>query len=116
MDLNTYAQLLIEGGPAYALVGECGTVWGCAGVQELEKHRAMAWALIHDEIGTRFMKFHKSVLAFLEGTEYPRIEMAVGCDFKKASRWAHMLGFQHEGFMRQYFPDRSHALLYARVK
>lgn len=116
MPEDGYADILIESGPAFAMVDADGIVWGCAGVCELESHRALAWALIREGIGTRFMSFHKNVLCFLENTEYPRVEMAVAMDFEKSEKWARMLGFQLEGYMKKYFPDGGDAYLYGRVK
>ncbi len=115
MDLDKYASLLIECGPAFALVAE-KEVWGCAGVCEIGSHRATAWALIHEEIGTRFFAFHKAVLSFLNECKYQRVEMATSDRSVKSERWAEMLGFKWEGCMEKYFPDGSMGNLYARVK
>lgn len=115
MNLETYADMLVTCGPSFAFLDE-GEVWGCAGVQELEPHRATAWALIHKDIGTRFFKFHKAVLSFLDECKYHRVEMATQDGFRDAERWAEMLGFKWEGCMQKYFPDGSLGNLYARVK
>ncbi len=115
MNLETYASDLISAGPSFAMVCD-RDVWGCAGVWELEPHRATAWALVHEEIGTRFFQFHKAVLSFLDGCKYQRVEMATDDGFGQAERWAKMLGFKWEGCMQKYFPDGSLGNLYARVK
>ena len=115
MDLDTYAQTMIDCGPSFAfIVNE--EVLGCSGVCEIEPHRATAWALIHEDIGTRFFQFHKAVLSFLKECKYQRVEMATCDGFSKAERWAEMLGFKWEGCMQKYFPDGSLGNLYARVK
>lgn len=116
MDLDQYAAILIEGGPAFSLISDDGTVWGCAGVCELEPHRASAWALIREGIGGNFFRFHKEVYRFLCETDYNRVEMAVDVEFDQSERWAKMLGFKLEGYMRQYFPNKQDAYLYARIK
>lgn len=115
MDLDTYADILIGCGPGYALVAE-EEVWGCAGVWELEPHRATAWALIHEDIGARFFRFHNSVVKFLNECKYQRVELATQDGFGAAERWAKMLGFKWEGCMAKYFPDGSMGNLYARIK
>ena len=115
MNLETYASDMVGCGPAFALVDE-EKVWACAGVCEIEPHRATAWALIHEDIGFRFLQFHKGVLAFLNDCKYQRVELATSDGFDKAERWAEMLGFKWEGCMEKYFPNGSMGNLYARVK
>lgn len=116
MDLDTYANTLIDAGPSFSLISDDGIVWGCAGVSHIEGHRAAAWALIRDGIGPNFYRFHKGVRKFLDDCDYTRVEMTVDVSFVEAARWAKMLGFKVEGYMRQYFPNGEDALLYARVK
>jgi len=115
MNLETYASVLIECGPAYALVAD-REVWGCAGVCEMDPHRANAWALIHKGIGARFFQFHKAVTIFLDECKYQRVELVTQEGFKNAERWAEMLGFKWEGCMQKYFPNKAPGNLYARVK
>ena len=115
MNLDTYASVLIECGPAFAMVAE-KEVWGCAGVCELEPHRGNAWALIHEGIGLRFFQFHKAVRAFLDGCKYQRVELATKGGSDTDERWAEMLGFRWEGCMEKYFPDSALGNLYARIK
>lgn len=115
MDLDNYASVLIECGPAFAMADGLA-VWGCAGVCEIEPHRATAWALIHEEIGARYFRFHKAVLSFLVGCKYQRVELATRDGDANAERWAKMLGFKWEGCMDRYFPDGGMGNLYARVK
>ena len=115
MNIETYASDMVVCGPAFALVDE-KEVWACSGVCELESHRAIAWALIHEEIGLRFFQFHKGVVAFLNECKYQRVELATEDGIGKAERWAEMLGFKWEGCMEKYFPDGSMGNLYARVK
>lgn len=115
VDLDTYASVLVDCGPGYALVVD-EEVWACAGVWEIEAHRATAWALIHEEIGLKFLQFHKGVLAFLNECKYQRVELVTQDGFTKAERWAGMLGFKWEGCMEKYFPDGKMGNLYARIK
>ena len=115
MNLETYASILIDGGPSFAFIAN-REVWGCSGVCEIEPHRATAWALIHEEIGTRFFQFHKAVISLLHTCKSQRVEMATCDGASKDERWAEMLGFKWEGCMQKYFPDGSLGNLYARVK
>lgn len=115
LNIDSYASDMVACGPAFALVTE-KEVWGCAGVCEIEPHRATAWALIHEEIGRRFFVFHKGVIAFLDDCKYQRVELATQDGFTESERWAEMLGFKWEGCMEKYFPDGALGNLYARVK
>lgn len=116
MNLDTYAHTLITAGPSFSLISGDGIVWGCAGAYEMEKHRASVWALIRDDIGPAFYHFHKGIVRHFEVLEYRRMEMYVSVHSKQAMRWAKMLGFESEGYMKKYFPNGDDGLLYARVK
>lgn len=111
-----YADVLIEGGPAFSLISSDGIVWGCAGIIELEPHRCQAWALIRDGIGHVFPVYHREVHRFLCKSGYNRVEMAVRVGFEQGERWGKMLGFELEGYMKRYYPNGDDAYLYARVK
>lgn len=92
-------------------------VIGCAGVLELWKGRAAAWAFLADGMGRQFVTLHRAVKRFLDVADYGRIEAEVALDFEEGHRWAHMLGFELENpRMRKYFPDGSDAALYVKVK
>ncbi len=120
---DDYAKTLVTAGDAFAMVRKTATpisttteVLGCAGVWHISEHRAESWALVSQYIGSCFFKFHKSVLAFLDECQFPRVEMAVDPLFERSHRWATMLGFEKEGRMRKYFPNGGDADLYARIK
>ena len=44
------------------------------------------------------------------------IEMIVDPDHRAACRWARLLGFEEEGYMKSYSPDGRDALMFARVR
>lgn len=44
-----------------------------------------------------------------------RAEAAVRTDFPQAIKMIEFLGFEREGIMRQYYPDKSDSYLYARI-
>lgn len=116
IDLDTYAQEMVDAGEGFAMVdGE--EVIGCAGVSRLDVCRTQSWALISENIGPmRYFQYHKAVKSFLDGCDWQRVEMAVYEMNVKANKWAHMLGFKPEGLMKNYFPDGSNAMLWARIK
>lgn len=101
---------------AYTAI-EGDRVVGCAGVLELWKGRAAAWAFLAGDLGRKFVPFHRAVKRFLAVAEYSRIEAEVALDFDEGHRWARILGFELENpRMRKYFPDGSDAALYVKVK
>ena len=44
-----------------------------------------------------------------------RAEAAIRTDFLQAIKMIEFLGFEREGLMRQYYPDKSDSYLYARI-
>lgn len=111
---DIYATL--ANNPSYsALDGD--EVVACAGTIEVAPGRALAWAYISQNAGTRMVRVTKSVKRFLDMAPYRRIEMDVDCDFVQAHRWARLLGFKLECLRRVKFtPDGRDCALYARVQ
>ena len=106
----------LEQGQSYsALDGD--EVLACAGTIEIAPGRAIAWAYISENIGTRMVGVTKAINHFLKATQYRRIEMDVDCDFAQAHRLAYLLGFSLECERRvSYTPDGRDCALYAMVK
>ena len=103
--------------------GECYTlidgdeIVGCGGVVEIWKDRGMAWTLISENIGKRFVGLHRVVTRFLDTSKFKRVEMYVDYDFIEAHRWATMLGFTLEAEqMLAFLPNGKSASLYARIR
>jgi len=89
----------------------------CAGVIEIWRGRAYAWAYLSDAALQHFKAVHRAVLLFLReaGARWPRIEMAVHVNHTAAKRWAFHLGFQLEGVSRKWTPDGVDVETWARV-
>jgi hypothetical protein len=85
-----------------------------AGIVELWKGRAYAWALFAP--GPRNPLVHRHVRRFLDACGFPRVEMLVDPNDLRAQVWAEALGFQVECLMRKALPNGGNALMYARVK
>jgi hypothetical protein len=70
-----------------------------------------------DIIPVRF-KFHKMVVGLIESTaicqSIHRMQFSVREGYPRAVRWAGALGFNLEGRMSKYGPDRADHFLYAR--
>jgi len=93
-----------------------GEILGCAGATELSPNRALVWAYISRNVGSRMIHITRAVKRYLSIAPYRRIEMDVDCDFPEAHRWARMLGFELECERRRaYTPDGKDCALYARV-
>lgn len=110
-----YGQELVEAGPCYT-VRRDGKIVCCAGVAELWKGRASAWALLSYDAGRSMRPLHRMVEDFLDNCGIRRVEAYVGPDFEPGHRWARMLGFEREGFMRAFHTNGSDVVLYARIR
>lgn len=90
----------------------------CAGVVEVWRGRAYAWALLSDEAGPHMLRLTREIRSRLERLPFRRVEMAVDAGFPEAARWARVLGFWLEtpNPMRGYLPNGRDAWLYARLK
>lgn len=91
----------------------------CIGVTEYWRGVGSAWAFLAPDACRHFKTIHAGVKMFLTGAfadgEFHRIETSVLVGFQAGHRWALRLGFVPEGLRRQYGPDRSDYILYARV-
>lgn len=110
-----YGPALQNAGPCFSAF-EGDEVIACSGVVKQWDNRATAWALISENAGKNFVRIHKAVKRFLESTDFARVEAYVDADFEAGHRWIAMLGFEREGYMRQFTPSGGDAVLYARLK
>lgn len=106
----------LESGTAYtSLDGD--EVLACAGAIEITQGRAIAWAYLSQDIGSRMIAVTKACRRFISLMNFRRIEMDVDCEFPQAHRWAKMLGFEMECERRRSFtPDGRDCALYAMVR
>lgn len=75
------------------------------------------WALISEDTSQVAVSFTRK-LRFIIGEfmkHYHRIQMSVRDGFEDECRWAKLLGFQQEGLMRAYGPDKHDCWLFGRV-
>ena len=97
-------------------VEEDDEILAIAGLAVQWENRAMAWALVSEGAGKRFVRIHAAVKRFLDAAPYRRIEATVDVGFTEGMRWMNLLGFRYEGCMAAYRPDGADMLLYARIK
>jgi hypothetical protein len=102
---------------SFAFTGfQDGKPVGCAGLVVMWPGRDCAWSLLADCGPKAFLNVHRTVARFLDARGTRRTEMSVDADHKAGQRWAELLGFHKEGFMKAYSPDGRDAYLYARIK
>ena len=109
-----YGQVLEQAGQAFTAVKD-DRVLGCAGIEVVWANRGVAWSLLGPISPFELLGVHRYVAAFLDGQRLRRIEMTVDAGHLAGQRWASMLGFQFEGFLRAYTPDGRDCHLYARI-
>ena len=123
-DSQSYMSLLLEdldlaplAAENMAWVGETDEgVMAIAGIAPQWENRATAWAMISQNAGVHFMKIHREVKRHLDEAPFRRIEATVDAKFKAGHRWMNMLGFELEGYLRNYRPDGGDQVMYARIK
>jgi hypothetical protein len=93
-----------------------GKAIGCAGLVEMWPGRDCAWSLLSNCGPNAFIHIHRTVVRFLGARKTRRTEMSVDVDHEEGQRWAELLGFEKEGYMKAYSPDGRDAYLYARIR
>jgi hypothetical protein len=79
----------------------------------------MAWGILSDDIVKKPIAFTKEIkrlfdVHFEELSLY-RVSMEVKADFCPGVKWMRLLGFDLEGTMKKWGPDKSDYYLFARV-
>lgn len=111
-----YARALQAAGNAYTAIDGDEPV-ACCGLVEQWEGRALAWALLAENIGPgRFVRVTRAVRRFLDMADYRRIEMQVDAEHAQAIRWAQMLGFEVEAMLRAFLPDGRDAFQFVRIR
>jgi hypothetical protein len=106
--------LSVDGLARTALVD--GEPIACAGMVEMWKGRAYAWAYLAEGWQRHLRAVHRAVLQTLDTCRWRRVEMAVDCRYPEGKRWAWHLGFEFEGVARAYTTDGRDCEIWARVR
>ncbi len=113
-----YGEALAQVGPAYTATtiirGE-EVIIASLGVIPQWRGYSRAWALVSGDAGRCMVSLTRRISTWLRFHNEGRIDTAVRTDFVAGIRWAEMLGFQREGIMRKYDPDRKDFYLYSQV-
>jgi hypothetical protein len=108
-----YAAELAKHGEAFTVADDSG-ILAVIGLITQWDGCARAYAFLGENASRRMLHITRKVKTHLQTTTIRRIEAAVQDDFLEGHRWARILGFRPEGWMRKYWNDHD-ALLYARV-
>lgn len=97
-----------------------GKVLGVFGLQIRWQGLGMFWLICRREfirLGTRTIitTVRDTVDFMIKENNLYRAEMYIRTDFAKAARMANFLGFEKEGIMKHFFPDKSNAFLYGKA-
>lgn len=111
---ENYANMLTEGEAYTGLVD--GKVIACSGAIKINEYRYVAWALMGKDSGKHMLQITREIKDFYKRFKGKRLEIEVEEGFKKAHRWAKMLGFKNETPNgRPYFGNEGeNYYLYAR--
>jgi hypothetical protein len=94
-----------------------GRIFACGGVLKLWEGMGEAWFVLADDIDLPVFSVCAIVKDYVDsliGTKYRRLQATIKCDDDKAIRFIEWLGFEREGFMRQYGVEGADYYIYAR--
>lgn len=104
-----------EAGKAFAVIYE-GKLVACAGIITIMDGVGLAWALYPPDIrkypiDPRIAK--DKLRELIARYKYRRVQATVRVDFPAGASYLRYLGFEKEGTMKMYEPDRTDSFLYA---
>jgi RimJ/RimL family protein N-acetyltransferase len=93
-------------------------VIACGGIGDLWEGVGEAWLLLGKEAVKHRIALCRVILEKLGGAllRYHRIQAHARTDFSLTHMFLRKLGFQVEGLMKAYYPDRMDAILYSIVR
>lgn len=101
---------------AYTAFAPDGEPLACAGLMELWPGRAMAWSFISGNAGRHMLGVTRAVRQFLDLKAPRRTELYVDAGFEAGYRWAGLLGFEREGYLKSFDADGRDQVLFARIR
>lgn len=101
---------------AYTAFSRAGEPLACAGLMDIWSGRAMAWSFISERAGPHMVGVTRAVKRFLDLKAPRRTEMYVDAGFEAGYRWAELLGFEREGYLKSFDADGRDQVLFARIK
>lgn len=114
--------------PELTPMGDCvtgvhnGVIWGVGGVVVHYEGMGEFWLMLakgfnKDLAGSSILK---QIMLFVEDKielhNLHRAQAVIRSDFDVAIKMIHFLGFEREGLLKQYLPNRTDAFMYSRIK
>lgn len=96
------------------------TLVSIAGVNYLRPGAGEVWLIPGTAVEKNKFCFFKAVKWLIETYLFEhkklhRLEMAIKADWEQGKLWAKKIGFEYEGMMKQWCPNKEDHLLYARL-
>ena len=101
---------------AYSFVNDKTEIVACAGLLVNHANCMTAWALLSQMVLSDFLAVSRWLRRFHEKLVCRRVDMMVRGSFTNGHQWARLMGFEHEGVQRAWFPDGDDLHVYARVR
>jgi len=99
---------------------DSGHIIGCAGIFPMWEGVGEAWFIGADRIKAHSLstiKFIKKVFKDKQDEgEYVRLQANVRADWPKAIKFAELVGFKKEGYMKKFGPDGLDYLIMGRIR
>lgn len=91
-----------------------------AGVNYLRTGVGEVWLIPGIDVDKNKLEFYKTIKWLIEEylmdtKQLHRLEMAIEDKWERGLRWAKSLGFEREGLMKKWSPDKKDHILYARL-
>lgn len=113
-----WAKVKEDRGPAITVLAE-EKVIGCGGLEMLWPGVGEGWCLFVNNIDRYGLSVGKAIKrCFMDMTsqaQLHRCQAILRVDYAAGIKMATWLDFKREGILRQYFPDKTDAYMYARL-
>jgi hypothetical protein len=108
--VKLFAEMYLHRGTSLTAKFE-GRIIGCAGVVNLWTGVGEAWTMLGPEVKANPYFLHRKVKWIMRGIikdkELHRLQAIVSLNDEPALQWIHSLGFEFEGRMRKFNPDKT---------
>lgn len=97
-----------------------GRIVGLGGITILWDGVGEGWLILTKDVLTRKVESYRCIyrlmLKLIEENKLRRIQAHVRTDFRQAIKMIEALGFEREGLLREFCPDKCDVYMYARIK
>lgn len=114
-----YGQRLEIAGPSFSAFDAIGRLVGCGGIGIYWRGVGEAWLILSSLIQDHSLSLHRLCTSWLssiiETERLHRVQAVVPVGNGRARKWIMRLGFQYEGLMPEYGPDRAYFERFGRI-